>query len=137
MHLGTRFLTLEVDGDSVTNQISNCRLVSAEGDSDFVTFEDAANGGLRKYTMSGTAVQDPSAGSLWDLMWTASGTDVAFELAPAGGPVGATKPTFVGNITISEPDGDLLGGEANKSNTARMTWEFAFECTAKPVRAFA
>lgn len=135
--LGTRKLTLTVDGTVRTAEVSAVRLVSAEADSDFVTFADADAGGLRAYTLTFTAVQDPAAGSLWDEVWTNAGDDVPFVLAPNGGPVGANAPTFTGTATITEPDGDLLGGEANKSNTARMTFECAWQCLAKPVRAFA
>src|SRR5688500_3317786 len=111
--LGTRKLTLTIDTVARTAEVSAVRLVSAEADSDFVTFADADAGGLRQYNLTFTAVQDPSAGSLWDEVWENTGNDVPFVLAPNGGPVGADKPTFTGTATITEPDGDLLGGEAN------------------------
>lgn len=136
MFLGTRSLTLSIGGDDFTASLTNCRLVSGEADSDVTTFADAAAGGLREYRLQGTALQDPSADSLWDLMWTGAGTTVAAILAPNGGPAAATAPSFAGNVVISEPDGDLLGGEANKSASARFTFDIDWVFTAKPVRTF-
>lgn len=135
--LGTRSLTLTIGGTDYTAQISNCRLVGADADSDFVSFADAGAGGARKYTLSGTMVQDPAANSLWDKIWTALGTTVAAVLKPNGGTTpSATQPSFAGNVVITEPDGDLLGGAANKSPSARFTMDFEWEFTAKPVRSF-
>ncbi|WP_372733611.1 hypothetical protein [Nocardioides sp.] len=135
MKLGTRALTLDVAGDDFTAEVSNCRITAGDADSDFTSFADAAAGGARLYKLAFTAVQDPEAGTLWDLVWTASGTTVASTVAPAGGaaPAPAT-PHFTGNVVVAEPDGDLLGGEANRSTTARFTFEVEWEYTAKPTR---
>lgn len=133
--LGTRSLTLEIGGTDYTAQVSNCRIVSGAADSDFLTFAEAAQGGGREYMLTFTAVQDPATGTLWDRIWTAAGETVAFTIAPAGGEVPSeTQPHFTGNAVITEPDGDLLGGEANASTTAKFTFEAEWACTAKPVR---
>lgn len=136
--LGTRSLTLTIGGTAVTAQISNCRLVSGEADADFVSFEDAAAGGARTYRLQGTATQNMETGSLWDTMWTSPGTSVAAVLSPNGGTTAsATQPKFSGNVIVTEPDGDILGGEANTSPSAKFTWEFDWEFTARPTRAVA
>lgn len=136
--LGTRLLTLSVGGVDHTAQVSNVRIVSAEGDSDFVSFADAAAGGSRTYTLAFTAVQDVATSTLWNTMWTAAGTSVAVIVKPAGGTTAsATNPHFTGNVIVKEPDGDLLGGEANASATAKFTFECEWEFTAKPVRVVA
>jgi hypothetical protein len=134
--LGTRLLTLDIDGTPFTAQVSNVRITSSAADSDFVSFADAANGGGRLYKLAMTAVQDPATGTLWDLVWTSVGDTVPFTLMPAGGSVTPTEaqPHFVGNAVVAEPDGDLLGGEANASTTSKFTFEVEWECTAKPVR---
>jgi hypothetical protein len=133
--LGTRSLTLTIGGEDYTAQVSNCRITAGEADTDFVSFADAAAGGAREYKLAFTAVQDPATGTLWDKVWTAAGTTVAFIVKPAGGTTASpTQPHFTGNAVITEPDGDLLGGEADASSTARFTFECSWVCTAKPVR---
>jgi hypothetical protein len=133
--LGTRQLVLTIGGTDFTAQVSKTTIVSGAADSDFTTFADAAAGGAREYRLEFTAVQDPATGTLWDKVWTAAGTTVAFIVKPAGGTTASpTQPHFTGNAVITEPDGDLLGGEADASSTARFTFECSWVCTAKPVR---
>ena len=138
MDLGTRSLKLSLGGDDVTMEISNTRIVGGAADSDFVSFEDAANGGARAYRLQGTAKQRTDVDSSSDLIWTAAGTTIAAVVRPNGGTVAsATTPTYSGNVVITEPDGDLVGGEANPSPTSKFTLDFDFAFTAKPVRALA
>jgi hypothetical protein len=138
MDLGTRSLTLSLGGDDQTVQVSNCRIVSGAADSDFVSFADAAAGGAREYRLQGTAKQSTDADTIHDLIWTAAGTTIAAVVKPNGGVAAtANTPTYSGNVVISEPDGDILGGEANASPTAKFTIDFDFAFTAKPVKAVA
>lgn len=133
--LGTRALVLSIGGTDYTAQISKGVIGSAESDSDFVTFADAAAGGARDYTLDFIAVQDAASGTLWDKVWTVTGTTIAFILKPYGNATASVaQPHFAGNATITEPDGDLIGGEADSSTTARMTFECSWPCTAKPTR---
>lgn len=133
--VGTRLLTLTVDGTSRTGEVSNIRATSGESDSDFVTFADAAAGGAREYRLVGTAVQDLVADTLWDLMFTAPGTEVPYVIAPYGNAVPSpTQPHIAGTAVVSEPDGDMVGGEADASTTARMTFEINWACTGRPVK---
>jgi len=132
--VGTRLLTITIDSVEWTAQVSNCRITSAAADSDFVSFDDAASGGARQYNLEFTAAQDLQADSLWDQIFSNAGTSVAFVLAPYGVAASATAPTFTGNAIITEPDGDFIGGEANASTTAKMTFDAVWPCTAKPVR---
>lgn len=136
--VGTRLLTLEVDGDSKTGEVSNIRFTSGEADADFVTFADAAAGGAKEYRLQGTAVQDMVADTLWDLMFTTPGTEVDVVIAPYGNAVASpTQPHLTATCVVEEPEGDLLGGDADKSTTARMTWEINWPCLAKPVKVTA
>lgn len=136
--LGTRLLTLTIGGDDYTAQVSNCRITTGEADSDFVSFADAAAGGGREYKLAFTAVQDPEADTIWDLVWTQAGSTVAAVIKPNGGTTAsATQPHFTGNVVITEPDGDLLGGEANASTTSKFTFEAEWSYTAKPTRVTA
>lgn len=134
--LGTRLLTLTIGGTDYTAQVSNCRITTGEADSDFVSFADAAAGGGREYKLAFAAVQDPDADTIWDLVWTQAGSTVAALIKPNGGDAVPTpaQPHFTGNVVITEPDGDLLGGEANASTTAKFTFEAEWSFTAKPTR---
>lgn len=132
--LGTRKLKLEVDGTEYTADVSNCRVTSAASDSDFTSFEDAANGGARDYQLEGTAAQDPVADSFWDIVYSQGGAELDVTIMPEGNAVPSpTQPHFTTTITVQESDGDLLGGEANSSTSAKFTFDFAFPCT-RPVR---
>lgn len=135
--LGTRKLTLTIDGDDVTAEVSNATITTKEASSDFVSFADAAAGGSREYALKLTFVQDPSTASLWDKIWTQAGQTVPVVVHPAGGVVGPATPSFTGDVVISEPDGDLLGGDADASTTARWVTEVEWIFSAKPLRAVA
>lgn len=133
--IGTRLLELEIGGESVSAEISKAVITSGEGDTDFVTFADARAGGKREYRLDLTIVQDAETGSLWDKIWSAAGTTVPFSVNPYGNEVpSTTQPHFSGNATITEPDGDLIGGEADASTTARFTVEVSWVLDAKPTK---
>lgn len=136
--LGTRLLKLTIGGTDYTAQVSRAKFVSGPADSDFQTFEDAANGGAREYRLNFIAVQDTATGTLWDRIWSAAGTTVAGILKPYGNAAAsAGQPHYTFNATITEPDGDLLGGDANASTTARFTVECSWVLDAKPVKVTA
>lgn len=136
--IGTRLLELEIGGENVSAEVSKAVITSNEADSDFVTFADAKAGGKREYRLDITMVQDPETGSLWDKIWSAAGSTVPFSVNPFGNEVpSATQPHYTGNVTITEPDGDLLGGEADASTTARFTVEVSWVCDAKPTKVTA
>lgn len=136
--LGTRLLKLTIDGDEVTAEVSKAVITSNDAGSDFTTFADAAAGGAREYRLEFTGVQDPVTGSLWDKVWTAAGDSVDFVLDPVGGGVSSpANPTFEGTVTITEPDGDLIGGAADSSTSARFTFDCAWVCDEKPEKVVA
>lgn len=140
--VNTRHSVLLVDGVEYTDSISKASVTSAETDSDFVSFADAAAGGKRDYALNLVMKQNTTADSLWDVMWDRSGEDVDVEVWPNGRPAtpftpSPTQPMFEGTVTITDPDGDLLGGEANPSTSARQTTEVSWMFTAKPTRTTA
>lgn len=133
--LGTRLLKMSVDGTDYTAQVSSARFTSGEGDTDFVTFADAAAGGAREYRLEFTAVQDAATTTLWDEVFTNAGDTVPILLKPYGNATAsAGEPHFTASAIISEPDGDLLGGDADASATARFTIDCSWVLTGKPVR---
>lgn len=133
--IGTRSLVISIGATDFTAQVSKAVITSADSDADFQTFADVANGGLRDYQLNFVAYQDPTTGTLWDKVFSATGTTVACLLKPYGNAVAsATQPHFSFSAVISEPDGDFLGGEADPSSSARMTFECKWDLTARPTR---
>lgn len=136
--IGTRLLTLTIDDDEVTAEVSTATITSADAKSDFVSFADAALGGSREYALKLKFIQDAASTSLWNQVWSAAGSDVAVIVRPYGNSVAtATEPHFHGTVTITEPDGDYLGGDADPSTSARFVTEVAWVFTAKPTRVIA
>lgn len=133
--IGTRKLTLTIDGDEVAPEVSTATIATKESKSDFVSFADAAAGGSREYSLKLKFVQDASSGSLWDQVWSHAGDDIAVVVRPYGNATAsAGEPHFHGTVTITEPDGDLLGGDADPSTSARFVTEAEWVFTAKPTR---
>jgi hypothetical protein len=131
--IGTRKTVLKIASTDFSDSISKCAIVASEKDSDFMSFAEALAGGARDYTLALTIRQDTAAASLWYYAWSQAGTDVAVEFWPNGGTTeSATLPKITGTVTVREPDGDFLGGEANKSSTAVNTIDVEWQFTAKP-----
>jgi hypothetical protein len=133
--IGTRLLKIQVGTPPVeyNAEVSKAVISSAETDSDFVSFADAAAGGGRDYTLEFTAVQDAASASLWTEMWTKAGQEVDVTIAPYGNVApSVTEPFFDMTAVVSEPDGDLLGGEADSSTTAKFTFDCKWKLLGKP-----
>lgn len=134
-HIGTRKLTITIDGDEVAPDVSTVTINSEETDSDFVSFAAAATGGGRTYKLGLTLAQDAAAGSLWSQIWDSAGSEVDVVVRPYGNATPtASQPHFEGTVVISEPDGTLLGGDADGSASAVMTVEVEWTFTEKPTR---
>lgn len=139
MTVGTRDLVLRIAGVDYSAAVSRAVVQSVGTDSDFVSFVEAMSGGKRDYLLSMAMYQDMSAASLWTVVWSQRGVDLAFELWPNGRPGGGTptltQPRFTGTATVADPDGDFIGGEADPDPEARMTTAAEWLCIAKPVMA--
>ena len=132
--LGTRQLKIEIDGTEYWTEVSNCTIESADADSDFTPFSEAATGGSKDYILKFTAAQDLATASLWRLMWDQAGATVPVSVMPYGNAVAsATEGHFEGEVVVTIPDGAIVGGEANSSATAVFTWEAEWKFKAKPV----
>lgn len=136
--IGTRKLTLTIDGQDVTAEVSSATITSGEAKSDFISFADAAAGGTREYGLKLKFIQDATSASLWNKVWSAAGTDVPAVINPYGNVVASpAEPHFSGTVTISEPDGDFLGGDADPSNSARFVTEVTWIYLHKPTKIVA
>jgi hypothetical protein len=133
--IGTRLLKITVDAVERNVECSVAEVTTGETEADFETFADAAAGGGRDYKLHIVAVQDAAAATLWSLVFEESGTSVPCILKPYGNAAASVaQPHFTFNAVVTEPDGALLGGEADKSTTARMTFEAEWPLEAKPVK---
>lgn len=136
--IGTRKLTLTIDGTDVTPEVSLAEITSAEAKSDFVSFAAAASGGSREYSLKLTFVQNAATASLWSQVWESAGNDIPVIVRPAGNAVPTPEdPHFTGTVTISEPNGTLLGGAADASTSNRFVTEVEWVFTGKPSRVTA
>lgn len=132
--IGTRKLTALIDAVEMSTQVSTLEITSSETDSNFVPFADAASGGGRTYKLHVVAAQDASTGTFWDKMWTKVGQDVAVTIKPYSGVASPATPWFTGTVTIVEPNGVMLGGDADGSTTNVFTIDVEWVFTARPVR---
>lgn len=139
MQLGTRSLTLYLGGFERATEVSDCRIASRAKEG--LPTRGWQNGAryldqdYREFRLQGTAVQSTAVDSLWGLVWEYAGTEVDVELRPAGGDVPSEEqPFFTGRVVVMYPDGDLLGGAANKSTNTRFTFAFDWPFLDKPLR---
>jgi hypothetical protein len=135
--ISTRKMKIQVGTPPVeyNMECSRVEVTSGETDSDFVSFADAAAGGGRDYALEFTAVQDAATASLWSEVWDNAGDEVEVIIAPYGNAAAsATEPHFEMTAVVSEPDGTILGGEADASTTAKFTFECEWKLIGKPNR---
>lgn len=130
-----RLISLDVEDVDRSDEISKSVITSGKSESDFITFLQARTGGGRDYALVMTVAQDHASGTLWDLIWTGAGTEVTGVYAPYGNEEPSVAQPHYGFIaTVSEPDGDFLGGEANESATAVVTVEVTWPLAGKPIK---
>lgn len=131
--VGTRKLILKVASTDFSDSVSTVEIVTGDADTDFLPFLAARNGGEREYKLHIVLKQATEAASLWYYAWANAGTEVAVEVWPNGGTVaGVNTPKFSGTVSVREPDGVLLGGEAKASVSAKQTIECEWPFLAKP-----
>lgn len=126
-------LTVTVDGDEVTPDVSNLEVRVGDADTDFVSFADAALGGTKEWTLAMTIAQDTAAGSLWRQIWDNVGAELDVVVRPNGNATpSANEPHFTGTVIVKYPDGLILGGDADVSETAVQTVDVEWVFTEKP-----
>jgi hypothetical protein len=132
--VGSRKAELYVDGVNVTDEVSRIILASKASTSEFISFAEALAGGGRDYSLKFRIRQDTATDSLWYVIWSAAGDDVTYEFWPNGGSPtpGTTTPKLSGTVTVAEPDGDYLGGDADVNPRKILVTEVEWMCTDKP-----
>lgn len=130
-----RLISLDVDGTDRSDEVSKAVITSGAADAAFVSFAAARSGGGRDYALAMTIAQDHASGTLWDLIWTGNGTEVAGTYAPYGNVApSVSEPHFDFVAVVAEPDGDFLGAEAATATTAVATIEVTWALKAKPTK---
>lgn len=130
-----RLIDLEVGGTDRSDEVSKAEITAGAGDTGFLSYAAARAGGGRDYALAMTIAQDHASDTLWDLIWTGSGTEVAGVYAPYGNVTPSVSQPHFGFIAIvAEPDGRFLGAEANISTTAVATIDVTWKLLAKPTK---
>lgn len=132
---GTRLLKIKIGTTEYNATLSSAVITSEASDNDFVSFADAASGGGRTYKLNFTAKADYAASTLWDEVFSNPGTTVSCVLNPYGVTTfTASEPGFSFDCTVTEPDGNFIGTDADASTTAVSTFECSWVLDAKPTR---
>jgi hypothetical protein len=120
-------ITITVDGDDFTADLSSIMLQSEEASTDVTTFADAAIGGSSDWFVELSGVTSTDTTSFWMTCWNNPGAEVPFVL-------GVTSPTageFDGILRIAAKGRLPFGGEAS----ADGSWSFSgvrFEVVGEP-----
>lgn len=131
--LTARTLVITVAATDYTAQVFTAEVESGPADEDDVTYAEAAAGGGRVYFLNLKMTQDMATTTLWKKVFSAAGTDVAILLKPYGNATASTsQPHYSASANVREPDGVLIGGEADSSATKRQVIEVQWPLAAKP-----
>ena len=122
-------LTLTLAGTSYYAECVSCVLENEDAPAAVTTFADAAVGGARQFYFSIEAIQSPDTASLWNKIWTSTGSIVAYTFAPTGNATASTNnPVFSGTVKI--PVKPSIGGTA--SATGQYTFTTRLDCQQEP-----
>jgi hypothetical protein len=129
-----RLIAISVDGMDRSADASTATIESAEADAGFQSFAAARAGGVRDYSVNMTIAEDHAAGSLWRVMYDSPGTEVEFLYTPYfGSTIAEDTPVYSATAIVMEPDGSIMGGEANAAPGATATVDVSWPLTGKPV----
>lgn len=133
--LTARTLTITVAATEYSAQVFTAEVEAGPADEDDVTYAEAAAGGGRVYFLNLKMTQDMATTGLWSTVFGAAGTDVTVLMKPYGNTTAsATQPHFSMSANVREPDGVLIGGEADSSATKRQIIEVQWPLAAKPTK---
>ena len=120
-------ITITVDGDDYTTDLSSIMLQSEEASSDVTTFSDAASGGARDFYIEMSGVTSTDATSFFMVCWNNPGDEVPFTLETSA----ATAGDFSGTLRIPAKGSIPFGGEASADGT--FSWSgVRFEVVGEP-----
>lgn len=124
--LTSRVQSFTVDGTDFSGQTASATVKGTPG-SDRMLGEVAPS---NDYTIEITAGQDLTVESLWTMMFTRTNEQVPIILKPYGNndAPSESQPWVRINAWIAEPDGDLIGGDAETSTTTKRMFSVSWVC---------
>lgn len=116
---------VEYDGD-----VKAVRITSEDRDDADLTFEEAAAGETKDYTLAVTAIQSTAVGSFWRLLWDNPGEEFDVVYGPHGNAVASTGQPHFG-MTVKAAGKPEVGGEANRAKD-RFPFDYELEVLSGP-----
>jgi hypothetical protein len=120
-------ITITVDGDDFTADLSGITLQSEEASTDVTSFADAALGGASDFYVELAGITSTDTTSFWMTCWNNPGVEVPFTLEVGS----ATAGEFSGTLRIPAKGRIPFSGEAS----ADGSWSFSgvrFEVVGEP-----
>lgn len=125
-------LTITVDGDAFTADLSSISLQSEEASTDVTTFADAALGGSSDWYIEMSGVTSTDATSFFMTCWNNPGDEVPFVLTTSS----STAGSFSGTLRIPAQGRIPFAAEASADGT--LSWSgIRFEVVGAPTWAAA
>ena len=125
-----RLIALLIGGVDRSDEVSKFEVHSNPAESDFTSFLDARSGGAREYTAELTVAEDHDPGSLLSLVLDSSGAQALCVYQPYGA---SAEVAYELTLIVSEPDGKLMGAEADESPTQVATVDLVWKATGRPM----
>jgi hypothetical protein len=123
-------ITITVDGDDYTADLSSIMLQSEEASSDTSSFADAALGGASDWYIEMSGITSTDVGSFFVVCWNNPGDEVPFVLTSSS----PTASDFTGTLRIPAQGRLPFGGDASADGT--FSWSgVRFEVVGAPVLA--
>jgi hypothetical protein len=121
------YLTMKIGAATATDfsgDLKQIRLTSEDKDDSDLTFEEAASGDTKAYTLALTGIQSTATGSLWKYLWDNPGAEITVVYGPHGNAApSVTQPHF--SMTVKASGKPEIGGEAKRS---KERFSFDYEC---------
>jgi hypothetical protein len=105
-----RNITFKIGATSYAPEVNAVMLTLGDAPGGIQTMTEVRVQGEWALQLDGYVSQD--ADSLYRLLWTSFGTELAFEINPGGGTEGADNPSYKGTVIVNElPPLELTAGE--------------------------
>ena len=105
-----RNITFKIGSTSYAPEVNMVSLTLGDTPGGIQTFSEVRVQGEWALQIDGYMSQ--KAGSLYQLLWSSFGTEVAFEINPGGGTAGADNPKYSGTLIVNElPPLELTSNE--------------------------
>lgn len=134
-----RLMALEIEGDDVSDDVSNSQIRSEVSDRDWTPLSAGRSFLNRTYYIDLTIAQDHAAGTTWTRVWESAGDEVEGVYAPYNNTTPTVaEPHYAFTAVVSEPEGVLMGGEGVDITSDQVaTIEVSWKLTGKPTKVTA